>query len=155
MTSYIRPNRRLIPRRRPLFSNLIEEFLSPTGTRNSHTSQPSVFDVIQKLDEENDVALTYMFLHGITSDYVDVSVNATAHVINIVVNESESESNEFLNQVYSQRIQKSFRMTSDYDVEQTTVDLSNGILTLTTPRLSKSPESIKLPINTETKGKKK
>ncbi len=95
-----------------------------------------------------------MFLPGITSDQVDVSVNATAPVINIVVNEHEADTNEFLNQVYSHRVQKSVRMTSDYDVEQTTVDLSNGVLTLTTPRLSKSPESIKLPINTKTEKKK-
>ena len=147
-------HRRNIPRRRPLFSNLIEEFLSPTTNRHVYNTQPAVFDVIQKLDEENEVAFTSMFLPGITSDQVDVSVNATAHVINIVVNEHEADTNEFLNQVYSHRVQKSFRMNSDYDVEQTTVDLSNGVLTLTTPRLSKSPESIKLPINTKTEKKK-
>jgi len=146
--------RQTFPRRRPLFSNLIEEFLSPTVNKDSYTSQPSVFDVVQKLDEERDIALTYMFLPGVTSDQVDVSVNSTAHVINIVVNVNETDTNDVLTHVYANRVQKSFRMTSDYDIEQTTVDLSNGILTLTTPRLSKSPESIKLPINTKTEKKK-
>lgn len=135
--------------RQPMFSKLIEEFLTPTTFKTSYSAQPCVFDAIQQLDEEKDVMTTYMFVPGVTSDQVDVSVNAQAHVINIVVKvEFETDSNEFLHQVYSNRMQKSFRMTSDYDVEQTTVDLSNGILTLTTPRMSKSPQSVKLPINT-------
>jgi HSP20 family molecular chaperone IbpA len=90
-----------------------------------------------------------MFLPGITSEQVDVSVNRSASVINVVVNVEEPDANEFMNQIYSERIQRSFRMTSDYDVEQTKVDLTNGILTLTTPRIEKSPQSIKLSINTK------
>ena len=43
-------------------------------------------------------------------------------------------------------------MGSEYDVEHTIVDLNNGILTLTTPRVEKSPQSVKLPINTEIVG---
>jgi HSP20 family molecular chaperone IbpA len=101
------------------------------------------------------MAVTYMVVPGITSEQIDVSVNTAASVINVVINVEESDANEFMNQVYSERVQRSFRMTSDYDVEQTTVDLTNGVLTLTTPRIEKSPQSVKLPINTQVEGKKK
>ena len=57
--------------------------------------------------------------------------------------------------MYSERVQRTFKMTSDYDVEQTTVDLTNGILTLTTSRMEKSPQSVKLPINTKQINEKK
>ena len=150
------PRRNFFRRGRPSFSNLIDEFLIPnlrTPQYNHNTT--SVFDVVQKVDEENDMAVTYMVVPGITSEQIDVSVNTAASVINVVINVEESDANEFMNQVYSERVQRSFRMTSDYDVEQTTVDLTNGVLTLTTPRIEKSPQSVKLPINTQVEGKKK
>ena len=113
-------------------------------------SVPSVFDVVQKVDEENDTAVTQMFLPGVESEQVDVSVNTSASVINVVINvDDEHEDSGLLHQIYSERVQRSFRMTSEYDVEQTMVDLTNGILTLTTPRVEKSPQSVKLPINTK------
>jgi HSP20 family molecular chaperone IbpA len=145
------PRRNVFRSGRPsTFSNLIDEFLMPNlRTPQYPHNTPSVFDVVQKVDEENDTAVTHMFLPGITSEQVDVSVNMSASVINVVVNIEETGSNEFMNQIYSERIQRSFRMTSDYDVEQTKVDLTNGILTLTTPRIEKSPQSIKLSINTK------
>ena len=97
-----------------------------------------------------------MFLPGVTSEQIDVSVNIAASAINVVVNVEEPDVNDFMSQVYSERVQRSFRMTADYDVEQTTVDLTNGILMLTTPRIEKSPQSVKLPINTKhIEGKKK
>ena len=145
------PRRNFLRRGRPsTFSNLIDEFLMPSlRTQQYHHNTPSVFDVVQKVDEENDTAVTHMFLTGITSEQVDVSVNASASVINVVVNVEETDVDEFMNQIYSERVQRSFRMTSDYDVEQTKVDLTNGVLTLTTPRIEKSPQSVKLPINTK------
>lgn len=145
------PRRNLFHRGRlSTFSNLIDEFLMPNlRTPQYLHNTPSVFDVVQRVDEENDMAVTHMFLPGITSEQVDVSVNKSASVINVVVNVEEPNANEFMNQIYSERIQRSFRMTSDYDVEQTKVDLTNGILTLTTPRIEKSPQSIKLSINTK------
>jgi len=136
-------------RPRPLvFSNLFDEFLSPRY-RTYQQNTPSVFDVIQKVDDETDVAVTHMFLPGVTSEQVDVSVNSSASVINVVINIEEGTTNEFMHQVYSERVQRSFKMASGYDVEQTTVDLTNGVLTLTTPRVEKSPQSVKLPINTK------
>jgi HSP20 family molecular chaperone IbpA len=145
------PRRTFFRRGRPsTFSNLIDEFFMPSlRTPQYHHNTPSVFDVVQKVDEENGMAVTHMFLPGITSEQVDVSVNMSASVINVVVNVEETEVDEFMNQIYSERVQRSFRMTSDYDVEQTKVDLTNGILTLTTPRIEKSPQSVKLPINTK------
>ena len=145
------PRRNVFRKGRPsTFSNLIDEFLIPNLRTPQYThNTPSVFDVVQRVDEENDMAVTYMFLPGITSEQVDVSVNRSASVINVVVNVEEPDANEFMNQIYSERIQRSFRMTSDYDVEQTKVDLTNGVLTLTTPRIEKSPQSIKLSINTK------
>jgi len=149
------PRRNFFRRGRPSFSNLIDEFLIPnlrTPQYNHNTT--SVFDVVQKVDEENDVAVTYMVVPGVTSEQIDVSVNTAASVINVVINVEETEVNDFMNQIYSERVQRSFRMTSDYDVEQTTVDLTNGVLTLTTPRMEKSPQSVKLSINTQIEGKK-
>jgi len=152
--------RNIFPVRRArtsLFSNglnLFDELLAPPSYRTTQQSPPSIFDVRQKIDEENDTAVTYMVVPGVTSEQVDVSVNSSASVINVVIN-VEEDTNEFMNLMYSERIQRSFRMTSDYDVEQTTVDLTNGVLTLTTPRIEKSPQSIKLPINTQIDGKKK
>jgi len=134
----------------------MDELLIPNfRTPQYHPNTTSVFDVVQKVDEENDIAITYMVIPGITSEQIDVSVNTAASVINVVINVEEADANEFMNQVYSERVQRSFRMTSDYDVEQTTVDLTNGVLTLTTPRIEKSPQSVKLPINTQVEGKKK
>jgi len=134
----------------------MDELLIPNfRTPQYHPNTTSVFDVVQKVDEENDIAVTYMVIPGITSEQIDVSVNTAASVINVVINVEEADANEFMNQVYSERVQRSFRMTSDYDVEQTTVDLTNGVLTLTTPRIEKSPQSVKLPINTQVEGKKK
>jgi len=144
-----------------VFSNLIEEFLSPRASIRSYqrTSTPSVFDVVQKIDEENDTAVTHMFVPGISPNHVDVSVNASASIINVVINVEQEDNvvgrevlNEVVNQIYSERYQRSFRMGSEYDVEHTIVDLNNGILTLTTPRVEKSPQSVKLPINTEIVG---
>jgi HSP20 family molecular chaperone IbpA len=150
------PRRNVLRRGRSSFSNLIDELLIPSfRTPQYHSNTTSVFDVVQKVDEENDMAVTYMVVPGITSEQIDVSVNTAASVINVVINVEESDANEFMNQVYSERVQRSFRMTSDYDVEQTTVDLTNGVLTLTTPRIEKSPQSVKLPINTQVEGKKK
>ncbi len=150
------PRRNLFRRGRPSFSNLMDELLIPNfRTPQYHPNTTSVFDVVQKVDEENDIAITYMVIPGITSEQIDVSVNTAASVINVVINVEEADANEFMNQVYSERVQRSFRMTSDYDVEQTTVDLTNGVLTLTTPRIEKSPQSVKLPINTQVEGKKK
>ena len=40
-------------------------------------------------------------------------------------------------------------MSTDYDAEQTQVDLTDGVLTLTTPRIVKVDQTIKLPINTK------
>ena len=150
------PRRNVLRRGRSSFSNLIDELLIPSfRTPQYHSNTTSVFDVVQKVDEENDMAVTYMVVPGITSEQIDVSVNTAASVINVVINVEESDANEFMNQVYSERVQRAFRMTSDYDVEQTTVDLTNGVLTLTTPRIEKSPQSVKLPINTQVEGKKK
>ena len=151
------PRRNVLRRGRPSFSNLIDELLIPNFRTPQYThNTPSVFDVVQKVDEENDTAVTYMFTPGVTSEQIDVSVNIAASAINVVVNVEETDVNDFMSQVYSERVQRSFRMTADYDVEQTTVDLTNGILTLTTPRIEKSPQSVKLPINTKhIEGKKK
>ena len=155
------PIGRQIDSRRPrrtssVFSNLMDEFLSPSSFRNyQRPNTPSIFDVVQKVDEENDTATTYMVVPGLTSQQVDVSVNTSASVINVVINVDEENDNEFMKQMYSERIQRSFRMTSDYDVEQTTVDLTNGVLTLTTPRIEKSSQSVKLPINTKQINEKK
>ena len=152
--------RNIFPVRRSrtsLFSNglnLFDELLAPPSDRIAQRNFPSIFDVRQKIDEENYTAVTYMVVPGITSEQNDVSVNSSASVVNVVIN-VEEDTNEFMNLMYAERVQRSFRMTSDYDVEQTTVDLTNGVLTLTTPRIEKSPQSIKLPINTQIDGKKK
>lgn len=144
------------------FSNLIEEFLSPSGFNRNYgrsITSSAVFDVVQKIDEENDTAVIHMFVPGLSQNHVDVSVNALASIINIVINVEQEANvvgrevlNEVVNQIYAERYQRSFRMGSDYDVEHTIVDLNNGILTLTTPRVEKSPQSVKLPINTEIVG---
>ena len=142
-------------RSRPsVFSSLFDEFLSP-HYKTYQQNTPSVFDVIQRVDEENNTAVTQMFLPGVTSEQVDVSVNSSASIINVVINVEEDTTNKFVQQVYSERVQRTFNMTSDYDVEQTTVDLTNGILTLTTSRMEKSPQSVKLPINTKQINEKK
>jgi len=143
------------------FSNLFDEFITPRldelmaphySTPRQNT--PSIFDIRQKIDEENDTVVTYLLVPGVTPEQVDVSINSSASVINIAINVEEN-TNEFMNFLYSKQIPRSFRMISDYDVEQTTVDLTNGVLTLTTPRIEKSPQSVKLPINTQIDGKKK
>ena len=150
----LEPPRNFLRRnRRPTFSNLLDEFLSPSFRSFPQQNTPSVFDVIQKIDEENNIAVTHMVVPGITEDQVDVSVNSSASIINVVINVEENENNDVIQQVYTDRFQRSFRMTSDYDVEQTTVALTNGVLTLTTPRIEKSPQSIKLTINTDKKKK--
>ena len=139
-------------RRPSMFSNLVEEFLSPSylpHRRYQTESTSSVFDVIQKVDEEHNTAVTHMFLPGITSEQVDVSVNGSTGMINIVVNTDDSKTTDVTKQFYSERMQKAFRMSSDYDVEQTTVELANGILTLTTPRVTEVSKAVKLPINTK------
>tara|TARA_R110002020_G_scaffold317447_2_gene533060 strand:- start:376 stop:783 length:408 start_codon:yes stop_codon:yes gene_type:complete len=135
-----------------MFSNLVEEFLSPTYRphyRYRTETASSVFDVMQKIDDENNTAVTYMFLPGVTSEQVDVSVNASTYMINVTVNIEEKNSTEVAKQFYSERVQKSFRMSADYDVEQTTVNLANGVLTLTTPRVTEVSKAVKLPINTK------
>ena len=145
-----------------VFSNFIEEFLTPSGFNRNYQrtpTTPSVFDVVQKIDEENDTAVIHMFVPGLSTNHVDVSVDAAASIVNVVINVEQEANvvgrevlNEVVNQIYSDRYQRSFRMGSEYDVEHTIVDLNNGILTLTTPRVEKSPQSVKLPINTEIVG---
>ena len=45
-------------------------------------------------------------------------------------------------------------MTADYDAEQTQVDLTDGVLKLTTPRIVQVDQTVKLPINTTAKNSK-
>ena len=79
-------SRRLNPMRRPPMFNLLDEFLAPAVAphrmdRYSSNGLPQVFDVIQTLDEDNNSAVTYMMLPGITSEQVDVSVNSSSSMI--------------------------------------------------------------------------
>ena len=138
---------------RPMFSNLLEEFLSPSsGRTNSYRNSryahmPSVFDVVQKVDDENNTVVTRMLVPGISTEQVDVSVDGS--IVSVVINVDKEKSEEFVKQIYSDRTQKSFQMSTDYDVEQTQVELTDGVLTLTTPRVTKVDQTVKLPINTK------
>ena len=143
---------------RPMFSNLLEDFLSQSsvGTsryRNSrYVNMPSVFDVTHKVDDENNTVVTHMFVPGISAEQIDVSVDGSS--IHVVINVDNENSDEFTKQIYSGHMQKSFRMTADYDAEQTQVDLTDGVLKLTTPRIVKVDQTVKLPINTAAKKSK-
>ena len=140
------------------FLSLMEDFLSPS-LREVSSERPSLFDVIQKTDELTDAAITSMFVPGITTDHVDVSVNTSGSAINVVITVNSENADAFVQGLYPERFQQVFQLTPDYDVEQTTVELTNGILKLSTPRLEKSTQSVKLPINTtnttKIEGKKK
>jgi len=113
-------SRRLNPMRRPPMFNLLDEFLTTPAVaahrmdRYSSNGLPQVFDVIQTLDEDNNSAVTYMMLPGITSEQVDVSVNSSSSIINVVVTIDSEEPNEFTKQSYSDHMQKSYRMPSAY-----------------------------------------
>ena len=151
---------------RPMFSNLIEEFLvqgveGPKGIGTVRTNRyqnsryahmPSVFDVVQKVDDENNTVVTRMLVPGISTEQVDVSVDGS--IVSVIINVDKEKSEEFVKQIYSERTQKSFQMSTDYDVEQTQVELTDGVLTLTTPRVTKVDQTVKLPINTKAKKSK-
>ena len=102
---------------RPMFSNLLEDFLSQSsvGTsryRNSrYVNMPSVFDVTHKVDDENNTVVTHMFVPGISAEQIDVSVDGSS--IHVVINVDNENSDEFTKQIYSGHMQKSFRMTAD------------------------------------------
>ena len=137
------------------FVSLMEDFLSPSF-REVASERPSLFDVIQKTDEKTDAAVTSMFVPGITTEHIDVSVNIAGSAINVVITVNDENADVFVRGLYPERFQQVLRLTPDYDVEQTTVELINGILKLSTPRLEKSTQSVKLPINTiKIEGKKK
>ena len=149
---------------RPMFSNLLEEFLvqgipGPKGIgtvkleRNSqYTNMPSVFDVVQKVDDENNTVVTRMLVPGLSAEQVDVSVDSS--IVSVVIHVDNEKSEEFVKQIYSAHTHKSFQMSTDYDAEQTQVDLTDGVLTLTTPRIVKTDQTVKLPINTKAKKSK-
>jgi len=143
---------------RPMFSNLLEDFLSQSSVgANRHrnyryANMPSVFDVVHKVDDENNTVVTHMCVPGVSAEQIDVSVDGSS--IHIAINVDNENSGEFTKQIYSEHMQKSFRMTADYDVEQTQVDLTDGVLTLTTPRVTKVDQTVKLPINTTAKKSK-
>ena len=138
---------------RPMFSNLLEEFLTSSAGRTNryrnsrYATMPSVFDVVQKVDDENNTVVTRMLVPGISTEQVDVSVDGS--IVSVVINVDNEKSEEFVKQIYSEHTQKSFQMSTDYDVEQTQVDLVDGVLTLTTPRIVKVDQTVKLPINTK------
>ena len=138
---------------RPMFSNLLEEFLVPNSVRTNsyrnsrYANMPSVFDVVQKGDDENNTVVTRMLVPGLSAEQVDVSVDGST--VSVVIHVDKEESEEFVTQIYSEHIQKSFQMSTDYDAEQTQVDLTDGVLTLTTPRIVKTDQTVKLPINTK------
>jgi len=138
---------------RPMFSNLLEEFLVSNPVRTNryqnsrYANMPSVFDVVQKVDDENNTVVTRMLVPGLSAEQVDVSVDGST--VSVVIHVDKEESEEFVTQIYSEHIQKSFQMSTDYDAEQTQVDLTDGVLTLTTPRIVKVDQTIKLPINTK------
>lgn len=143
------------PRKYSPFVSLMEDFLTPRQVLKQ-SERPSLFDVIQKTDELTDAAITSMFVPGITTDHIDVSVNTSGSAINVVIAVNSENADAFVQGLYPERFQQVFRLTPDYDVEQTTVELTNGILKLSTPRLEKSTQSVKLPINTtKIEGKKK
>tara|TARA_Y100001951_G_C11252023_1_gene247028 strand:+ start:320 stop:679 length:360 start_codon:yes stop_codon:yes gene_type:complete len=108
---------------------------------------PSVFDVVQKVDDENNTVVTRMLVPGLSAEQVDVSVDGST--VSVVIHVDKEESEEFVKQIYSAHTHKSFQMSTDYDVEQTQVDLTAGVLTLTTPRIVKTDQTVKLPINTK------
>ena len=141
------------PFRSPMFSNLLEEFLVPNSVRTNsyrnsrYANMPSVFDVVQKVDYENNTAVTRMLVPGLSAEQVDVSVDGS--IVSVVIHVDNEESEEFVKQIYSAHTHKSFQMSTDYDVEQTQVDLTAGVLTLTTPRIVKTDQTVKLPINTK------
>jgi HSP20 family molecular chaperone IbpA len=108
---------------------------------------PSVFDVVQKVDDENNTVVTRMLVPGLSAEQVDVSVDGS--IISVVINVDNEKSEEFVKQIYSERTQRSFQMSTDYDVGQTQVDLTDGVLTLTAPRVIKVDQTVKLPINTK------
>ena len=143
---------------RPMFSNLLEEFLTPSPGRTNryrnsrYATMPSVFDVVQKVDDENNTVVTRMLVPGISTEQVDVSVDGS--IVSVIINVDKEKSEEFVKQIYSERTQKSFQMSTDYDVEQTQVELTDGVLTLTTPRIVKVDQTVKLPINTNAKKSK-
>ena len=143
---------------RPMFSNLLEEFLTSSAGRTNryrnsrYATMPSVFDVVQKVDDENNTVVTRMLVPGISTEQVDVSVDGS--IVSVVINVDKEKSEEFVKQIYSERTQKSFQMSTDYDVEQTQVELTDGVLTLTTPRVTKVDQTVKLPINTKAKKSK-
>ena len=138
---------------RPMFSNLLEEFLTSSAGRTNryrnsrYATMPSVFDVVQKVDDENNTVVTRMLIPGISTEQVDVSVDGS--IVSVVINVDKEKSEELVKQIYSERTQKSFQMSTDYDVEQTQVELTDGVLTLTTPRIVKVDQTVKLPINTK------
>jgi len=113
---------------------------------------PSVLDVTHKVDDENNTVVTHMFVPGISAEQIDVSVDGSS--IHVVINVDNENSDEFTKQIYSEHMQKSFRMTADYDAEQTQVDLTDGVLKLTTPRIVKVDQTVRLPINTTAKKSK-
>ena len=143
---------------RPMFSNLLEEFLTSSAGRTNryrnsrYATMPSVFDVVQKVDDENNTVVTRMLVPGISTEQVDVSVDGS--IVSVVINVDKEKSEEFVKQIYSDHTQKSFQMSTDYDVEQTQVELTDGVLTLTTPRVTKVDQTVKLPINTKAKKSK-
>ncbi len=145
------------PFRSPMFSNLLEEFLVPNSVNRPISTipsryrnpryMPSVFDVVQKVDDENNTVVTRMLVPGLSAEQVDVSVDGST--VSVVIHVDKEESEEFVKQIYSAHTHKSFQMSTDYDVEQTQVDLTAGVLTLTTPRIVKTDQTVKLPINTK------
>jgi len=144
---------------RPMFSNLLEEFLVPTRSYNNssyrnprYANVPSVFDVVQKVDDKNNTVVTRMLVPGLSAEQVDVSVDGST--IRVVIGVDKEASDEFVKQIYSEHTEKSFQMSTEYDVEQTQVDLTDGLLTLTTPRVNKVEQTVKLPINTTAKKSK-
>ena len=84
-------------------------------------------------------------VHGIPSD----KILNDGSIVSVVIHVDNEESEEFVKQIYSAHTHKSFQMSTDYDAEQTQVDLTDGVLTLTTPRIVKVDQTIKLPINTK------
>ena len=82
---------------RPMFSNLLEEFLVPNSVRTNsyrnsrYANMPSVFDVVQKVDDENNTAVTRMLVPGLSAEQVDVSVDGSTVSVVIHVDKEESE----------------------------------------------------------------
>lgn len=91
-------------------------------------------------DDENNEVLITMDIPGFEKDEIQLSVSDDEKYLIIDAQKETGEHDETRRQIHSRSISKQLPLDFEYDPEEITAEYTNGVLTVTIPRLDSADE---------------